>query len=140
VHTVSPANDLSKRIDVNAANPANGTKVQVWDGNGTAAQSWNFSTLNVVPAGYHNLAALGPHCLDVAAGNPAAGTTVQIWDCNGSAAQSWKLVPVGGGLYNFVAGVGSNMCLDAPGGNMANGTQFQISNCNTGTSQRFRIN
>jgi Thaumatin family/Ricin-type beta-trefoil lectin domain-like len=140
VHTVSPANDLNKRVDVNGANTANGTKIQVWDANGTGAQSWNFSTVNVVPAGYHNIAALGPNCMDVAAGNPAAGTKVQLWDCNGSAAQSWKLVPVGGGLYNFVAGVGSNMCLDAPGGSVANGTQFQIWQCNGSSAQSFRIN
>jgi len=139
VHTISMNINLNKHVDVAGASTANGTHVQVWDANGSAAQNWNFTTTGVVPAGYYNIAALGPYCMDVNGGNPAAGTKVQLWACNGSAAQSWKLVAVSGG-YNLVSAVGSNMCLDSPSGSTTNGTQFQIWGCNGTTAQKFVIN
>jgi len=138
-HHISMVTNTNKRVDVNAASTANGTKIQVWDANGSAAQNWNFSTTGVVPAGYYNIAALGPYCMDVNGGNPAAGTKVQLWACNGSAAQSWKVVAVSGG-YNLVSAVGSNMCLDSPNNSTTNGTQFQIWGCNGTNAQKFLLN
>jgi len=139
-HTISFANNLNKHVDVNAASTANGTKIQVWDANSSAAQNWNFSTAGVVPAGYYNLAALGPYCMDVAGGSAAAGTKVQLWACNGSAAQAWKLVSEGSGNYHLVSAVSASMCLDVPSGNMTNGTQLQIWTCNGTSAQRFHVN
>jgi hypothetical protein len=139
-HTISFKNNTAKDVDVNGASTANGTKIQVWDANGTAAQSWTFSTSGVVPAGYYNLAALGPFCMDVSGGSAAAGTKVQLWGCNGTAAQAWKLVSEGSGYYHFISAVSSAMCLDVPSGNMTNGTQLQIWNCNGTSAQSFHIN
>jgi beta-glucanase (GH16 family) len=138
-HTISLFNNTSKRVDVNGASTADGTKIQIWDANSSAAQSWTFSTTGVTPAGFYNIAALGSHCMDVAGGNSAAGTKVQLWACNGTAAQSWNLVPVSGG-YNLVSAVGSNMCLDSPGSSTTNGVQFQIYGCNGTGAQKFVIN
>jgi len=138
-HTISLVNNTAKRVDVAGGSTANGTHVQIWDANGSSAQTWNFSTTGVVPAGYSNIAALGPFCMDVNGGNPAAGTKVQLWGCNGSAAQSWKVVAVSGGV-NLVSAVGSNMCLDSPSGSTTNGVQFQIWTCNGTNAQKFIIN
>jgi len=138
VHTVGFQANANKRMDVNGASTANGTKVQVWDSNGTAAQNWNFSTAGVVPAGFYNIASLGAFCLDVNNAGTANGTTVQLWGCNGTGAQSWSLVNLNNGFYNFKTPGGK--CLDVPNGNMTNGTQLQIWDCIGNTNQMIKIN
>jgi hypothetical protein len=139
-HTISFANNANKHVDVNGASTANGTKIQVWDANTSAAQIWAFSSSGVVPAGYLNIAAMGPYCMDVAGAASAAGTKVQLWGCNGTNAQSWNAISEGSGNYHFVSAVGSNMCLDVPNGSMTNGTQLQIWTCNGTSAQRFHVN
>ncbi|MGW7654668.1 family 16 glycosylhydrolase, partial [Streptomyces tendae] len=102
-----------KCVDVAGANNANGTAVQLYDCNGTAAQQWTVGSDGTIRA-------LGK-CLDVASGGTADGTLVQLWDCNGSAAQQWA-VPAARDIVNPQA----NKCLDATGGSSANGTRLQI--------------
>ncbi|MFD9433452.1 ricin-type beta-trefoil lectin domain protein [Streptomyces sp. NPDC060002] len=111
-----------KCVDVAGANSANGTAVQLYDCNGTAAQQWTVGADGTIRA-------LGK-CLDVASGGTADGTPVQLWDCNGSAAQQWA-VPAARDIVNPQA----NKCLDAAGGSSANGTRLQIWTC-TGVSQQ----
>ena len=101
-----------KCVDVAAASSANGTAVQLYDCNGTNAQSWNNTG--------SQLQALGK-CLDVAGGATASGTVVQLWDCNGTGAQSW-VVSSARDIVNTQA----NKCLDVTGNNSANGTRLQI--------------
>ncbi|MFI1506031.1 ricin-type beta-trefoil lectin domain protein [Streptomyces sp. NPDC020597] len=111
-----------KCVDVAGAASANGTAVQLYDCNGTAAQQWTVGTDGTIRA-------LGK-CLDVASGGTADGTAVQLWDCNGTAAQQWAL-PAAGDIVNPQA----NKCLDAAGGGSANGTRLQIWTC-TGAAQQ----
>ncbi|WP_167344498.1 MULTISPECIES: ricin-type beta-trefoil lectin domain protein, partial [Streptomyces] len=70
-----------KCVDVEGGASANGTAVQLYDCNGTAAQQWTVG-------GDGTIRALGK-CLDVASGGTADGTPVRLWECNGSAAQQW---------------------------------------------------
>jgi hypothetical protein len=115
-----------KCVDVNAAGTANGTAVQLYDCNGTAAQQWT------VGAG-STLQALGK-CMDVAAAGTANGTVVQLYDCNGTAAQQW--VP---GANNSLRNPGSGRCLDATGNSSANGTRLQIWDCGAGANQSWTL-
>ena len=89
-----------KCVDVAGGSAANGTAVQLFDCNGTAAQRWS-----VTPDG--TLEALGK-CLDVAGGGTANGTAVQLYECNGTGAQQWEAQP-DGTLRNAQSG----RCLDA---------------------------
>jgi beta-glucosidase len=70
---------------VTAAGTANGTKVQIYDCNGTGAQVWqpqsNGSLLNPESG----------RCLDDPAATTTIGTQLQIYDCNGTNAQVWHL-------------------------------------------------
>src|SRR4051812_37484382 len=59
-----------KCVDIAAANSANGTQVQLYTCNGTAAQQWTVGTDGTIRG-------LGK-CLDVAAASSANGTKVQI--------------------------------------------------------------
>ncbi|CAM5245855.1 hypothetical protein STENM223S_06515 [Streptomyces tendae] len=115
-----------KCVDVAAANTANGTPVQLYDCNGTAAQRWTVGSDGTVRA-------LGK-CLDVNAGGTADGTVVQLWDCNGSAAQRW-VVSAARDIVNPQA----NKCLDVTGNNSANGTRLQIWTCTGGANQKWTV-
>src|SRR5207248_258067 len=69
--------------DVSGANTANGTPIQLWDCNGTAAQQWTVGSDGTIRA-------LGK-CMDVTSGGTADGTKVQLWDCNGTGTQRWTV-------------------------------------------------
>lgn len=115
-----------KCVDVAGAGTANGTPVQLYDCNGSAAQRWSVGTDGTIRA-------LGK-CLDVASGGTADGTPVQLWDCNGSAAQRWA-VPAAQDIVNPQA----NKCLDASGGSSANGTRLQIWTCTGAANQKWTV-
>ncbi|WP_442810205.1 glycoside hydrolase family 19 protein [Streptomyces sp. W16] len=130
--TVSPARAADGRItglagkcvDVAGANTANGTAVQLYDCNGTSAQTWS-------NPGDGTLRALGK-CLDVTSAGTADGTTVQLYDCNGSAAQQWAVSSA-----NDIVNPQANKCLDVTGNNSANGTRLQIWTCSGGANQKW---
>jgi glucosylceramidase len=113
-----------KCVDVAGANSANGTAVQLYTCNGTAAQQWTVGTDGTIKA-------LGK-CLDVAGASSANGTKVQIYDCNGTTAQQWA--PGSGGT---LASLGK--CLDATGPSSADGTKLQIWTCGTGANQKWTL-
>ncbi|MFD6888148.1 lectin [Streptomyces sp. NPDC059957] len=115
-----------KCVDVAGAGTANGTPVQLYDCNGSAAQRWSVGTDGTIRA-------LGK-CLDVASGGTADGTPVQLWECNGSAAQRWA-VPAAQDIVNPQA----NKCLDASGGSSANGTRLQIWTCTGAANQKWTV-
>jgi beta-glucosidase len=112
-----------KCVDVAGANSANGTHVQLYDCNGTSAQSWSTGTDG-------SLRALG-RCMDIAGAGTADGTKIQLYDCNGSAGQKWSVS--NDALVNPTSG----KCLDVPGANPANGTQLQIYTCNNTGAQQW---
>ena len=74
-----------KCVDVAGANPANGTPVQLYDCNGTAAQRWT------VTAAHDIVNPQADKCLDVTGNNSANGTRLQLWTCTGGANQKWTV-------------------------------------------------
>ncbi|MGA6871727.1 lectin [Streptomyces sp. NPDC004491] len=115
-----------KCVDVAGGAVANGTAVQLYDCNGTAAQQWTVGADGTIRA-------LGK-CLDVASGGTADGTKVQLWDCNGSAAQQWA-TPAARDIVNPQA----DKCLDVSGGSSANSTRLQIWTCTGAANQKWTV-
>jgi beta-glucanase (GH16 family) len=115
-----------KCVDVAGANSANGTAVQLYDCNGTAAQQWS--------VGNGQIKALGK-CLDVSGGGTANGTVVQLWDCNGSGAQNWTVSGA-----NDIVNIQANKCLDASNNSSTNGTRLQIWDCSGNANQKWTVN
>ncbi|WP_377268069.1 ricin-type beta-trefoil lectin domain protein [Peterkaempfera sp. SMS 1(5)a] len=115
-----------KCVDVAAAGTANGTAVQLYDCNGTAAQSWTVATNG-------SLQALGK-CMDVTSAGTANGTKVQLYDCNGTGSQVWQKQS-DGSLVNPQSG----RCLDATGPSSANGTRLQIWDCAGSANQKWTL-
>lgn len=115
-----------KCVDVAGANSANGTAVQMYDCNGTAAQQWTVGSDGT-------LRALGK-CMDITAAGTANGTKVQLYDCNGTGAQVWQRGS-GDSLVNPVSG----KCLDVTDKSTANGARLQIWSCTGATNQQFGL-
>lgn len=121
-------------MDINAGSSANGTQIQEYDCNGTAAQSFRLGD-----AGNGNVTLIGTasgKCVDVSASGTANGTRVQLWDCNGTGAQSFHAQDMGGGAVRFV-NTNSNKCLDIAGANPANFTVVQLWDCNGTNAQSW---
>lgn len=100
-----------KCVDVAAANNANGTAIQLYDCNGTGAQSWSNS-------GDGTLRALGK-CLDVVDRGTADGAAVQLWDCSGGANQQWVVTAA-----HDIVNPAANKCLDVRDNSSANGSRI----------------
>jgi type 1 glutamine amidotransferase len=113
-----------KCLDVAGGATADGTKVQLYTCNGTAAQTWTVTPNSTIRA-------LGK-CLDVAGGGTANGTRTQLWTCNGSGAQVWAAQSNG-----TVRNPQSGRCLDVSNNSSANGQQIHIWDCHTGANQRW---
>jgi beta-glucosidase len=110
-----------KCIDVAAANTANGTTIQLYDCNGTNAQTWT-------QASDGTLRALGK-CMT--AQGATDGAKVQLYDCNGGAGQKWTAT--NGTLVN------QGLCLDATGQSSANGTPMQLWACSGAANQKWTL-
>ncbi|MGW0133826.1 ricin-type beta-trefoil lectin domain protein [Streptomyces sp. NPDC003299] len=116
-----------KCLDVAGGSTANGTAVQLYDCNGTAAQSWTVAADGSVRA-------LGK-CLDVTSGATADGAKVQLYDCNGTGAQQWSYNASTGDVVNVPA----NKCLDVTDNSSANGTRAQIWTCTGSANQKWHL-
>ncbi|MGW5617283.1 lectin [Streptomyces sp. NPDC003877] len=116
----------AKCLDVDNAQSADGTKVQLWTCNGSAAQKWTLP-------GDGTLRALGK-CLDISGGATADGTRIQLWTCNGTEAQRWA-AQSGGDLRNPQSG----KCLDASGGTWNDGTAVHLWTCHGGPNQLWTL-
>ncbi|MER5640490.1 ricin-type beta-trefoil lectin domain protein [Kitasatospora sp. NPDC002227] len=116
-------------LDVSGSNPANGTVVQAWGCNSSAAQQWRPTPTGALVNSATN------KCLDVDGGHgpQVNGTKVQIWGCNGTGSQQWQLAATNGGttLYNL----GSKLCLDLHTANQGQATQ--VWSCNRTGAQQF---
>ncbi|MFE0455217.1 PQQ-dependent sugar dehydrogenase [Streptomyces sp. NPDC058914] len=115
-----------KCLDVDNAQTADGTKVQIWTCNGTTAQRWTVSADGT-------LRALGK-CLDVSGGGSADGTKIQLWTCNGTGAQVWAAQSDG-----TVRNPQSGKCLDASGGTWNDGTAVHLWTCHANTNQKWTL-
>jgi hypothetical protein len=125
--TAGPITGLGgKCVDVAAASSANGAHVQLYDCNGTNAQSWTVGNSD------GTIQALGK-CMDVTAASTTNGAKVQLYDCNGTNAQKWTVS--NGELVN----TGSGKCLDATDNSSTNGNQLQIWSCTGAANQKWTL-
>jgi glucose/arabinose dehydrogenase len=115
-----------KCLDVAGGASADGTKIQLYTCNPTAAQQWTVTPNSTIKA-------LGK-CLDVAGAGTGNGTKVQLYTCNASAAQNWSAQPDG-----TLRNPNSNRCLDVSGNDPADGRQIQIWDCHTFANQKWTL-
>ena len=100
---------------------ADGTAIQVYTCNGSAAQSWtwqNDGTVTVTPATGTT------KCLDVTGGSNATGALIQLHACGGGAEQKFKALP-DGTVYSVLSG----KCLGVQGGTVGNNARIGLASC-----------
>ncbi|MEV8529610.1 ricin-type beta-trefoil lectin domain protein [Streptomyces sp. NPDC052000] len=120
-----------KCLDVEGGRRDNGTPVQLYTCNGTAAQQWILYSDDTGP---HLQSRDSYKCLDAAGGKTDDGTKVQIYQCNGTSAQTWD--------YNLRAttplkNVGAGKCLDLH--TFDNGYDTWLWPCNGTPAQQFDV-
>ena len=117
---------IGKRcLDDAGDSTANGTKIQLYACNDTAAQAWT-SVANT-------LIGPGGKCLTVPQNNQKAGTAVDLNECQaGAASERWTIT---GTTIKSAGG----LCLDVKGGVNANGTAVDIAECNGTASQTWTV-
>ncbi|MFF4501427.1 lectin [Streptomyces sp. NPDC001401] len=113
-----------KCLDVAGANSADGTAVQLYDCNGTAAQQWTVGSDGTVRA-------LGK-CLDVTGNSTADGAKVQLWSCSGGANQQWTVTAA-----HDIVNPQADKCLDVTDNSSANGARAQIWSCSGAANQKW---
>ena len=86
-------------LDVSGGSASNGTNINAYEPNGTAAQGFFVErSTGLMPEGVFEVRSVlsSRPALDVSSGSAAVGSNVQIYDANGSPAQKWNIVRVEG--------------------------------------------
>ncbi|MEU9184121.1 RICIN domain-containing protein [Streptomyces sp. NPDC048484] len=120
-----------KCLDVQGSGKTDGTPVQLYTCNGSAAQAWQVYGDD---KGLHLRNVNSLKCLDVYNNDSTDGTKILIWTCNSSPAQTWK--------YNLRAttsleNVGTGKCLDL--NKFDNGQDAWLWGCNGTNPQQLDI-
>jgi alpha-glucosidase (family GH31 glycosyl hydrolase) len=114
-------------LDVRGAFSTNGTPIQLYTCNHSAAQQVTYTTANQVQV-------LGK-CVDAANAGTAAGTLVQLYDCDNTGSQTW-VAQTNGELLNPQSG----LCLTDPNGSTTPGAvQLQLQSCAPSAAQSWQL-
>jgi endo-1,4-beta-xylanase len=122
VRTSAP--NITRCLDVPKSKFLPGTRLQLWDCNGSAAQlfSYDVSSQHLT---------IGGLCVQ-AGGNGQAGAAVVLGACSGDGKLTWKV----GIEQDHAEFTGFNgLCLDLVGGHSNNGTLLQVWACNRTAAQ-----
>ena len=133
-----------KALDVYAGNNHDGTNVQIYQQNGTAAQRWRLVpsfTASGAPC-FVIMSCLGSKALDAEGGEN--GSNVRIWNMNGSASQNWifRLCPavIADGAYVIESSANSNYVVDVAKQSGSDCANVQLGKENGTNSQAFALN
>jgi hypothetical protein len=126
-----------KCVDARAASTANGTALQQYTCNGSAAQQWQFTATD---SGYYRIGAGAAPAQDwdVTDVSTADSALIQLWLYGGGSNQQWQPVQEAGGAFHFV-NRNSGKCLDIPGASTADSVQLQQYTCNGTAAQSFNV-
>lgn len=143
-------------LDVKSADIASGTKVQLYQANGTIAQNWDLyevgSTIDALDAKaaaskgildtnvvyYIETALMANKVVDVAAASTANKANVQLYDFNKTGAQQWKVQYDEKGYVTFF-NVSSGKVLDVNTGSAVSGTNVQQYESNGSLAQKWIV-
>jgi hypothetical protein len=104
----------------------NGTKVQIWDCNGSPQQAFTLTqAVGIFRSGVNG------KCLDNLQGLSKNGNPIVIYGCNGGATQLWSTP--GDGTVHI-----SGKCLDVAGGATTSGAKIQLFDCTGAASQQWQ--
>lgn len=122
-------------LDADANNlGVNGTRLQLWDCNGSQQQRFYFRGNGSIVSATSNSQFCVDADLNTIGGN---GTIMQLWQCNGSTQQQFNY---GGEGTGDIRSAHSGRCIDADLNTIgSNGTIVQLWDCNGQNQQLFRV-
>lgn len=137
-YSITPKNS-GLRLDIRGAAKTNGTLVQQYGSNSSAAQRFRFIANG--DGTYRISSALtSAQVLDVAGGGTGSGAKVQTWTWANVGQQRWHVsVSAASGYVTIKPAHATSRCLDVPGGSTKSGVQLQIHTCNNTSSQQFKL-
>ena len=126
-----------KCVDARAAATGNGTAVQQYTCNGSAAQSWQFTATD---SGYYRIgvSSAPDQVWDETGTSTADGALTQLWLYGGGSNQQWQPVAESSGAFHFV-NRNSGKCLDVPGASTDDSVQLEQYTCNGTAAQSFNV-
>lgn len=133
---ISSVENTSLTMDVPGASTKNGTRMQIYQANGSDAQIFNAQQ---VGNGVYSLTnAASGKVLDVAGASASNGGVVQQYASNGTAAQHWSLLDYGNGKISLTSNA-SGKAVDIPGGNASSSVKLQIYSANGTKAQQWTV-
>lgn len=138
-YTLYSACSVSKAIDIpnNSVN-SEGLKVQLWDKNGTNAQSFLLSDSSPasVSDGTYIISTISNKAMDIVDGKTSNGTQFHTFNITYSGNQQYSLSRSDDGLYT-IKNIASNKVLDVAGGSKNDGAAIQLYDSNDTCAQKW---
>lgn len=125
-------------LDVHGAQSDNGTNIQTYKSNGSAAQKFVIKSTGYVQTGmfvFHSKSNYNK-VMDVAGGSKDDCAKIQAYDFNDSGAQKWSIVSNDDGTYRIV-NAASDKVLDVYCGSAYNGAPIQQYSWNGSNAQKW---
>ncbi len=138
IYVVSSTLNQNRAIDISGGvnSARNGTNIQLWSKNNTAAQRWQIKRDK---NGYYYVRNLqSGKYIDVDGANDRDGTNIQAWSGNDSCAQKWRILKTKDGFYTFISSC-SLKVLDLHTANTGLGTNIQLYDANNTKAQRWGL-
>ena len=133
---ISSVENTSLTMDVPGASTQNGARIQIYQANGSDAQT--FSAQQVGNGVYSLTNTASGKVLDVAGASISNGGVVQQYASNGTAAQHWSLLDYGNGKISLTSNA-SGKAVDIPGGNASSSVKLQIYSSNGTKAQQWTV-
>lgn len=133
-HKIVPYCATKKALDIKNGSSQNGANCQIYDQNGSDAQSFNIKPKDDCYIIYN---VKSGKVLDVDNGIAENGRNVQQYEYNGTSAQLWWIETNEDGTYTIVSRINGNYVLDISNADNANGTNVQIWERNGTSAQKF---
>ncbi len=126
-----------KCLDVPNSSTSNGTQLQQWSCNGSAAQQFDF--LYVGDGQYEIINANSGKCLDLYYGYTYNGTNIEQYTCNQGNNQRWLVNGLGNGQFHIQTILGSNKHLDIENISVADGAKTHLWEYNGKDNQKWTL-
>ena len=133
---ISSVENTSLTMDVPGASTQNGARIQIYQANGSDAQT--FRAQQVGNGVYSLTNTASGKVLDVAGASISNGGVVQQYASNGTAAQHWSLLDYGNGKISLTSNA-SGKAVDIPGGNASSSVKLQIYSANGTKAQQWTV-
>ena len=125
-------------LDVYGGLTADGTDINIYASNGTAAQEFYVSNLG---GGVYKIeTSAGNKVIDVYGGQTANNTLIQQYSYNGTNAQKWYITRSADGYVTIRSVLNSEKVLNVDGGKTANNTDVVLYDYNGTNAQAWKLN